>query len=265
MRRHFVSPGASEHLKPSRTPIAVDTTPARAKPTAGRAATGPMLLRVHGLTELTYPVLARSREPRTPLELLHWEAAVLTSPPHVLPPELTPRGSAAPLRVLVSYSHDSEDHSKQVLQLVNALRAEGIDAVCDQHHPWPADGWASWMFREFSRASAVILVCTAEYKRRFQLETPVTVGRGVAFEGQMIRRQWYLQRSAQPSSAPDPRRFKRLFPLGLGTIDPEHVPVELGDLPHFSWGAHPAALLAALRGEPSPPQREDRPPPLPPP
>jgi SEFIR domain len=36
-------------------------------------------------------------------------------------------------RVFISYSHDSPDHQNRVLELVNRLRSDGIDAIIDQY------------------------------------------------------------------------------------------------------------------------------------
>jgi hypothetical protein len=38
----------------------------------------------------------------------------------------------APVKVFISYSHDSPEHSARVLELANALRAGGLHVELDQ-------------------------------------------------------------------------------------------------------------------------------------
>ena len=39
---------------------------------------------------------------------------------------------AEPLKVFISYSHDSDEHSERVLRLSDHLRGDGIDCNIDQ-------------------------------------------------------------------------------------------------------------------------------------
>jgi hypothetical protein len=49
------------------------------------------------------------------------------------------------VRVLISYSHDSEEHRAAVLDLAQRLRGAGLDAVLDRHVAAPREGWPRWM------------------------------------------------------------------------------------------------------------------------
>ena len=48
-------------------------------------------------------------------------------------------------RVFISYSHDSPEHIRAVLELSNQLREEGVDCALDQYETSPPEGWPRWM------------------------------------------------------------------------------------------------------------------------
>ena len=50
--------------------------------------------------------------------------------------------------VFISYSWDSEEHVREVLDLSNRLRSEGVDCVLDQYEESPPEGWPRWMDRK---------------------------------------------------------------------------------------------------------------------
>jgi hypothetical protein len=48
-------------------------------------------------------------------------------------------------KVFISYSHDSPEHVKRVLDLADALRHGGLEVILDQYvHPAPDEGWPPW-------------------------------------------------------------------------------------------------------------------------
>ena len=55
-------------------------------------------------------------------------------------------------RVFVSYSHDSEDHSLQVLELCNQLRRDGVEAIVNRYVDFPEKGWPRWTIEEIDAA-----------------------------------------------------------------------------------------------------------------
>lgn len=79
-----------------------------------------------------------------------------------------PADAAKPLRVFLSYSHDSAAHAEKVLALADQLRQDGVDAWIDQYEPEPERGWPRWMVGEIERADRVLAVCTTKYRRRFE-------------------------------------------------------------------------------------------------
>ncbi|WP_396133458.1 toll/interleukin-1 receptor domain-containing protein [Acaryochloris sp. 'Moss Beach'] len=94
--------------------------------------------------------------------------------------------SASP-RALISYSHDSKGHSKQVLDLANQLRADGIDCRIDQYISNPSEGWPLWMDKQVEESDFVLIVFTERYTERSQQ------GRksGVRFESVLMLQELY--------------------------------------------------------------------------
>jgi hypothetical protein len=71
--------------------------------------------------------------------------------------------SNQPIKVFISYSHDSEQHKEWVLALSNTLRQHGIDCQIDQYVTFVEEGWMLWMQQQIENADFVLLVCTKKY------------------------------------------------------------------------------------------------------
>jgi formylglycine-generating enzyme required for sulfatase activity/nucleoside phosphorylase len=98
--------------------------------------------------------------------------------------------SASP-KVFISYSHDSDEHKEQVLQLSNRLRGRGIDCKIDEYEPSPSEGWPRWMLNQFDWADFVLVVCTEPYDLRLRGQEEVGKGKGVTWEGGTILQALY--------------------------------------------------------------------------
>ena len=100
-------------------------------------------------------------------------------------------------RVFISYSWDSEEHKNDVLKLANTLRQSwGIETDIDQYvrakPPFtPPQGWDLWMEKRIEWAEFVLIVCTETYMRRFRGDDAPGIGRGVTWEGTIIRQHIY--------------------------------------------------------------------------
>lgn len=68
-----------------------------------------------------------------------------------------------PPRVFISYSHDSAEHKKWVLDFATTLRNRGVDAVLDQWDLKPGDDLPHFMETQLSETQFVIMVCTEPY------------------------------------------------------------------------------------------------------
>lgn len=69
----------------------------------------------------------------------------------------------APPRVFISYSHDSAEHKKWVLDFATTLRSRGVDAVLDQWDLKPGDDLPQFMEQNLAAADYAIMVCTKRY------------------------------------------------------------------------------------------------------
>ena len=93
---------------------------------------------------------------------------------------------AASPKVFISYSHDSQEHKDQVLELADRLREDGIDCTIDQYEESPAEGWQRWMLNQVEEATFVLVACTEQYDRRFRGREEMGRGKGATWEGGVI-------------------------------------------------------------------------------
>ncbi|MDR2031408.1 MAG: TIR domain-containing protein, partial [Azoarcus sp.] len=97
-------------------------------------------------------------------------------------------------QVFISYSQDSQEHRKLVLDFSNALRRDGIDAELDQYHEDdpPPKGWPLWCEKQIEAARFVLMICTATYRQRVEgKEENPEKGKGVCWEAHFIRNDLY--------------------------------------------------------------------------
>lgn len=114
----------------------------------------------------------------------------------------------------ISYSHDSDDHLARVLAFCDMIREDGIDCVIDQYEDSPAEGWPRWMTKHIQRADFVLVVCTENYKTRFELENSGDAGRGVKWEGAIVNQEVYNTGS----------KNTKFVPLVFDTTDIRFIP-----------------------------------------
>lgn len=124
---------------------------------------------------------------------------------------------AARSRVFISYSHDSEDHKRRVLQLADRLREDGVDALLDAYEEAPAEGWPRWTMRGLEEADWVLLVCSEEYERRFRGAQRPGIGMGAKWEGAIVTQALYDAELRQ----------EKFIPVLLGGSSWESVPIVL--------------------------------------
>ena len=98
---------------------------------------------------------------------------------------------AASPKVFISYSHDSQEHKDQVLELADRLREDGIDCTIDQYEESPAEGWQRWMLNQVEEATFVLVACTEQYDRRFRGREEMGRGKGATWEGGVIIQELY--------------------------------------------------------------------------
>lgn len=167
-----------------------------------------------------------------------------------------PTGSA--LRAFVSYSHDSEAHRERVLNFVQTLRRNGVNAWADFFvESSPPTNWPLWMHDQIEDADYVLVVVTETYSRRFNQKEEQGVGTGARWEGTLITAALYHDTTAGAKYIPvlfckeDVRHIPK--PLGLtnryvispsddSTLtpllrhllqSPEFIPAAIGEAPSF--------------------------------
>jgi hypothetical protein len=67
-------------------------------------------------------------------------------------------------KVFVSYSHDSQDHKKWVLDLATRLRNNGVDAIIDQWELQPGDDLPHFMESHLANSDYVLMICSGAQK-----------------------------------------------------------------------------------------------------
>jgi hypothetical protein len=92
-----------------------------------------------------------------------------------------------PIKVFISYSHDSDEHSAKVLELSENLRKEGIDCAIDLYlKAPPEEGCPTWMEHKIEEADFVLMAFTEIYLRRYRKKEAPEVGHGSAWETELI-------------------------------------------------------------------------------
>jgi hypothetical protein len=71
-----------------------------------------------------------------------------------------------PPSAFISYSHDSLEHKKWVLDLATRLRTAGVDAVLDQWELGPGSDIPHFMEQHLAKADRVLMICTDHYVKK---------------------------------------------------------------------------------------------------
>ncbi|MDC0669742.1 SEFIR domain-containing protein [Nannocystis radixulma] len=143
-------------------------------------------------------------------------------------------------RVLISYSHDSEHHRESVLQFAQQLRAWGIDAALDRFNPVPTEGWPRWMMAQVREADFVVLVCTRNYRGRFEGSFESGEGKGVAFEGLLAIQHLYEAHAINT----------KFIPVSFTGAEEDAIPLVLRPYVRYVLPDQFEALYRHLTGQP---------------
>jgi len=68
-----------------------------------------------------------------------------------------------PVKVFISYSHDSADHKRWVGELASTLVTKGVEVILDQWDTGPGDDLYRFMQNSLIRANRVLVICTEAY------------------------------------------------------------------------------------------------------
>ncbi|MCA9712622.1 MAG: TIR domain-containing protein, partial [Myxococcales bacterium] len=148
-----------------------------------------------------------------------------------------------PVRVFISYSHDSDAHRDRVLAFADRLRAEGIEAQLDQYVAHPPEGWPSWAQQQIVEADFTILVCTATYNLRFEGKEAAGIGHGATWEAWILKQRLYEAGS---------RNYK-IIPVRFPDGNAEDTPLVLRPFTSYALPGDYDDLYRHLTGQPRSP------------
>jgi hypothetical protein len=120
-------------------------------------------------------------------------------------------------KVFISYAHESEVLSNEILDFSDSLRVEGIDAEIDQYEESPAEGWPKWMMRQVQESNFVLVCCTKLFFDRANDFSGGDDGLGVKWETSLILQQLYSLNTGNTKFIPI------IFDLG----DKKYIPLPL--------------------------------------
>lgn len=124
--------------------------------------------------------------------------------------------------------------------LTDELRRGGIDAWVDQYVSSPPEGWPAWTRTQVMQCDFVVVVCTAEFRRRFDREGTTEVGKGVMWEA-LITEQLLYDAGA---------RNEKVIPVVLPEAEDEDVPLALRPYTRYRLPEEHERLLRRLTGQP---------------
>ena len=147
-----------------------------------------------------------------------------------------------PIRVLISYTHDTPEHMDRVWDLAERLRGDGIDCRIDQHEESPPEGWPRWCLNQVEESQFVVVACTETYLRRYRGKEDPGKGRGGNWEGLAITHELY---NAQGQN-------KKFIPIVFSDEDSLFVPLELQGSARYKPTSEDGYedLLRRLTGQP---------------
>lgn len=120
-------------------------------------------------------------------------------------------------KVFISYAHESETLSNEVLEFSNSLRSEKIDAEIDQYEECPAEGWPKWMMRQVQESNFVLVCCTKVFFERANDFSGKDDGLGVKWETSLILQQLYALNTGNT----------KFIPIIVALEDKKYIPLPL--------------------------------------
>jgi hypothetical protein len=150
-------------------------------------------------------------------------------------------GSA--IRAFISYSHDSDIHKARVLEFSEKLRSQCyIDAWIDQYEQDPVQGWPRWMLHQIQLARFVLVVCTKNYRERFEGMHVGAAGKGARWEGAIISQEMYDEQY----------EHRKFIPVLMDSADENHCPTVLRSFTRYDVSSDKGfeSLFRLITGQP---------------
>ena len=153
------------------------------------------------------------------------------------------RPASGPVRVLISYSHDTKKHMKRALDLANRLRQDGVDAYLDQYQATPPpEGWPYWYEKQIEAADFVLIVCSKNYTNLLSHHETNTRNLSVLWERRLVLQLLYDAGSVR----------QKFVPILFAAESSYHIPLPLRDVTSYAvWTDRGyEALIVLLTGQP---------------
>jgi hypothetical protein len=128
-----------------------------------------------------------------------------------------------PIKVFISYSHDSKEHANHVLALSDKLVKDGIDCILDQYDEFLLGNWIEWMSANLKDANFVIVICTKLYHKKVTDKVQESKSRGVKWEFDYITQEVYDNYSMNG----------RVIPVLFEEIDSKFIPWRFKGTPYY--------------------------------
>lgn len=141
-------------------------------------------------------------------------------------------------KIFISYAHESDQLSDNVLSLSNYLRSEGIDSEIDQYEEAPPEGWPKWMLRQIQESDYVLVVCSSLFYERANDVTSSTDGLGVKWETNLILQQLYSMSTQN----------KKFIPIIFNASDSKFIPLPLQPYSYYKISDDKEKLKNRLLG-----------------
>jgi SEFIR domain len=143
-------------------------------------------------------------------------------------------------KVFISYAHQSQKLSDNVLELSDYLRKKGIDSEIDQYEEAPPEGWPKWMMRQIQEADFVLVVCSELFYKRANDCSGDSDGLGVKWETSLILQQLYSMNTNN----------KKFIPVIFEQSESKYIPLPLEPYTYYSLSdpSKKTLLTNRLRG-----------------
>ncbi len=127
-------------------------------------------------------------------------------------------------KVFVSYSHVDEVYENKVLDFVNKLRTEGIDANVDLYEESPDEGWPRWMDNQLRIADYVLVICSKSYFEKCYTDK----SKGVSWEVNIVFQYIYDNNSEN----------KKIIPVIFNESDVDYISAPLKSFTYYNIGTN---------------------------
>lgn len=137
----------------------------------------------------------------------------------------------------ISYLSQLPEHAARVQDLVNRLRAEGIECRLPENTHSPSQEQSSWLADQMRDADVVLVVCTEAFAERFHGRRGGGSSEGGTPEGVVLTEELY---EAETNKA-------KFIPVLLSSQDWPHVPCALRKVPRYNLDTSEGCEALILR------------------